>query len=102
MQVDHLLKSKVPILLDGGLSNVLEAQGCDLNHKLWTANLLEKNPEAIVEAHLEYLKSGAQCITTSSYQASFPGLTEVGYSKNAAKNLILKNDTAQSAHFKTN
>ena len=90
MQIDNLLKVKYPFLIDGGLSNVLEKQGCDLNHKLWTANLLEKNPNAIIQAHLEYLESGAQCITTSSYQASIPGLIEVGYSKDAAEKLIMK------------
>ncbi|MBT8181313.1 MAG: homocysteine S-methyltransferase [Eudoraea sp.] len=90
MQIHNRIIEKYPFILDGGLSNVLEEQGCDLNHKLWTASLLEKNPEAIIQAHLKYLKSGAQCITTSSYQASIPGLIEVGYSRNTAEALILK------------
>lgn len=88
--MDKLLKGKTPFIIDGGLSNVLEAKGCDLNHKLWTANLLDKHPEAIIQAHLDYLKSGAQCITTASYQASIPGLLEVGYSKDTAIKLIRK------------
>ena len=29
-----------PLLLDGGLSNELERQGCDLNQKLWSAKFL--------------------------------------------------------------
>lgn len=90
MQIDLLLKEKQPFIIDGGLSNVLEEQGFDLNHKLWTAKLLEKNPEAIIQAHLEYLRSGAQCITTSSYQASIPGLINVGYSRDTAEKLIIK------------
>ena len=90
MQIDNILKGKLPFIIDGGLSNVLEEQGCDLNHKLWTANLLEKNPDAIIQAHLDYLKSGAQCITTSSYQASFPGLIALGYTRDSAKKLIIK------------
>jgi len=90
MQIDNILKGTLPFLIDGGLSNVLEEQGCELNHQLWTADLLEKNPEAIIHAHLEYLKSGAQCITTSSYQASIPGLIEIGYTREAAENLIVK------------
>ena len=90
MQIGNILKDNHPFIIDGGLSNVLEEQGCDLNHKLWTAHLLEKNPDAIIQAHLDYLKSGAQCITTSSYQASIPGLIAIGYSKNTAEKLILK------------
>lgn len=79
-----------PLLLDGGLSNELERQGCDLNQKLWSAKLLESNPEAIILAHLSYLESGAQCIITSSYQATLPGFMEIGYDKSAASALILK------------
>jgi homocysteine S-methyltransferase len=84
------MKIKYPLLLDGGLSNELEKQGCDLNHRLWSARMLEANPEAIIQAHLSYLKSGAQCITTSSYQASIPGFMSIGYDRAKAETLILK------------
>jgi len=79
-----------PLLLDGGLSNELERQGCDLNQKLWSAKLLESNPKAIVLAHLAYLESGAQCIITSSYQATLPGFMAIGYDKSTASELIIK------------
>lgn len=90
MKNDNNMIEKYPFILDGGLSNVLEEQGCDLNHKLWTASLLEKNPEAIIQAHFDYIKSGAQCITTSSYQASIPGLIDIGYNRDTAEALIIK------------
>jgi len=79
-----------PLLIDGGLSNVLEDQGHDLNHKLWTAKLLDQDPESVIQAHIAYLKSGARCITTSSYQASVPGLMAAGYDREKAEALILK------------
>ncbi|MEL7222411.1 MAG: homocysteine S-methyltransferase [Bacteroidota bacterium] len=85
-----LLHTKQPLIIDGGLSNVLESKGFDLNHKLWTARLLTQNPEAIVAAHLAYLKAGAQCITTASYQASILGLLALGYTLKAAKGLIVQ------------
>ena len=58
------------MVLDGGLSNVLEDLGCDLSSSLWTAELLEKDPQAMVETHLRYLRSGADIISTTGYQAS--------------------------------
>lgn len=79
-----------PLLLDGGLSNELERQGCNLNQNLWSAKLLESNPEAIILAHLAYLESGAGCIITSSYQATLPGFMAIGYDESAASELILK------------
>lgn len=79
-----------PLLLDGGLSNELERQGCNLNQKLWSAKLLESNPEAIILAHLIYLEAGAGCIITSSYQATLPGFMAIGYDRHSASGLILK------------
>ena len=59
-----------PLLIDGGLSNLLEKNGFDLNHNLWTAKLLEHDQDDLINAHYAYLKSGARCIITSSYQAT--------------------------------
>ena len=87
---NDLINIKYPLLLDGGLSNVLENQGCNLNHKLWSARLLETNPKAIIRAHYAYLKSGAQCITTSSYQASVSGFMAIGYDRVTAEAFIYK------------
>ena len=79
-----------PLLIDGGLSNVLESNGHDLNNKLWAAQLLETDPEAIIQAHLAYLVSGARCITTASYQASINGFMEMGYDQKASEALLLR------------
>jgi homocysteine S-methyltransferase len=79
-----------PLLIDGGLSNVLEQLGHNLNHKLWTAKLLEEDPESIIQAHHSYLEAGAQCITTSSYQAAIPGLLAAGYDRGKAEELLIR------------
>jgi homocysteine S-methyltransferase len=98
MAITHLFQDNRPLLLDGGLSNVLEARGWDLNHKLWTAHLLDQHPEAIIRAHLDYLEAGAQCITTASYQASLPGLIAAGYSKESAIRLLeISTELAEAA-----
>ena len=79
-----------PVIIDGGLSNVLEDLGCDLNNELWVANLLTTNPEALIKTHLAYLEAGAQIISTSSYQATIPGFMKLGYSKEDSETFILK------------
>lgn len=78
-----------PVILDGGLSNVLESMGCDLDHKLWSARLIKSNPEAVIKAHLTYLNAGATCITTSGYQASVQGFMDLGETREQAKQLLL-------------
>lgn len=82
-------KIKYPLLIDGGLSNELEKQGCNLNDKLWSARMLEINPDAIIKAHHSYLSAGAQCITTASYQASIEGFMSLGYDYKQAEAFIL-------------
>lgn len=69
---------------------MLEDQGCDLRHKLWSAKLIKTNPEAIVTAHLSYLKAGAQCITSSGYQATLKGFMDLGETAEQAKKLMLR------------
>ena len=66
------------LLLDGGLSNQLEAQGCALDDDLWSARLLAEAPGEIEAAHAAYVRAGARVLITSSYQASFGGFARRG------------------------
>jgi homocysteine S-methyltransferase len=50
--------------------------------------MLLTDPEAIVRAHLAYLRAGADIITTASYQASVAGFVESGRSAEEAKALL--------------
>jgi homocysteine S-methyltransferase len=78
-----------PIVLDGGLATELEAQGFDIGTELWSAGLLQSNPEAIVAAHLAYLEAGAEIIISASYQASHMGFASLGLSERQAEDLII-------------
>jgi homocysteine S-methyltransferase len=77
-----------PLVLDGGLSNVLEEAGCEFDPSLWTAGLLRTDPEALVRAHLAYLRAGADIVTTASYQASVPGFVNGGVSAEEGEGLL--------------
>lgn len=79
-----------PLVIDGGLSNQLESQGNNLDDPLWTAVLLADHPEQIREAHLAYLRSGAECLITSSYQATLQGFQTRFQDTDTAEKLLLK------------
>ena len=66
-------------LLDGSLSYPLEKKGYNLNTKLWTAHALINNPKEILRIHKDYINSGTDFISTSTYQASVRGLLDYGY-----------------------
>jgi len=57
-----------PVILDGGLSNALEARGVDLSSDLWTARLLLDDPDQIAAVHRDYYLAGADVVTTASYR----------------------------------
>ncbi|MEV2255029.1 homocysteine S-methyltransferase [Streptomyces sp. NPDC050147] len=67
-----------PLVLDGGLSNQLEAAGHDLSDALWSARLLADEPGAVAAAHRAYFEAGADIATTASYQATFEGFGRHG------------------------
>ncbi|WP_250292883.1 homocysteine S-methyltransferase [Streptomyces atroolivaceus] len=76
------------VLLDGGLSNQLEAQGCDLSDALWSARLLSDAPQQIEAAHAAYARAGAQVLITASYQATFEGFARRGTGRARAAELL--------------
>ena len=77
------------VILDGAMATELEKRGANLNHTLWSAKLLIEDPSLIKAVHMDYLKAGADIITTSSYQASFSGFSKQGYTHERAKELML-------------
>ncbi|MEV6107717.1 homocysteine S-methyltransferase [Streptomyces sp. NPDC051940] len=76
------------VILDGGLSNQLEAQGCDLSDSLWSARLLADAPGQIEAAHAAYARAGAQVLITSSYQATYEGFARAGIGRERAAELL--------------
>ncbi|MEW2576067.1 homocysteine S-methyltransferase [Streptomyces syringium] len=77
-----------PLVLDGGLSNQLAAQGCDLSDELWSARLLADDPGQIEQAHAAYVRAGARVLITSSYQATFEGFARHGLGPAEAAGLL--------------
>ncbi|MFG3105344.1 homocysteine S-methyltransferase [Streptomyces tendae] len=77
-----------PLVLDGGLSNELEAAGHDLGDALWSARLLAEDPEALTRAHLAYFEAGAEVAITATYQATFEGFARRGVGRERAAELL--------------
>ena len=78
------------VLLDGGLATELERRGADLDHPLWSAQVLHDHPDLIREVHLDYFRAGADVATTATYQASFPGFERCDYTREEAAAYIRK------------
>jgi homocysteine S-methyltransferase len=73
-------------VLDGGLATELERRGFDLDGPLWSAQVLQSSPEAVLAVHRDYLEAGADCLLTASYQVSAEGFEAIGNNpRDAAK-----------------
>jgi homocysteine S-methyltransferase len=86
--VGRILDDQGIVVLDGGLATALEARGCDLVDELWSAKVLMEDPGLIREVHLDYLRAGADCIATASYQATLAGFRKRGLDEEAGKDLL--------------
>ncbi|MBQ2161121.1 MAG: homocysteine S-methyltransferase, partial [Firmicutes bacterium] len=87
-ELDRILKNNKIMIIDGSMSTPLERIGADLNDELWTAKVLREQPELIKKVHKDYLKAGADCGITASYQATIPGLMAKGMTEDEAEDLI--------------
>ena len=76
------------LIADGGLATALEARGHRLDTRLWSAEILVSDPDAIRGIHADYLAAGADCVSSASYQASFAGFREQGYDDDEAARLL--------------
>lgn len=83
-----LLGERPYLLLHGALGTELEFRGHDVSGKLWSARYLIEQPELIQDIHEDYLRAGADIVTTSSYQASIPGFLDYGLSEEEARQMI--------------
>lgn len=87
--LDALLDAGRSIVLDGALATELEARGLDLSSDLWSAQVLQTNPETIYNVHLDYYRAGADVAITASYQATSLGFKEhLGFSAEQSAELI--------------
>merc|ERR1719271_1366276 len=72
------------LILDGGLATHIETLGENIDHSLWSARCLIKNPSVIKRAHADYYAAGASVAITASYQAHFDGFRELGVEETEA------------------
>jgi homocysteine S-methyltransferase len=67
-----------PLILDGGLASELERRGHDVSGPLWSAQVLQEQPDAVRAVHATYFAAGAQVATSASYQATYAGYAAAG------------------------
>lgn len=86
-----------PFVIDGGLSTALEQLGNTLDTALWTGALLNDHQDQIRNAHQLYVDAGAEVLISSSYQLSYIGGLERGWSETQVEDAF--NSSTELARF---
>lgn len=68
-------KNPTVFVLDGGFSTQLSCHvGCSADgDPLWSSRFLQTHPQQVLNTHLDFLRAGADIISTNTYQASVEG-----------------------------
>ncbi|KAJ3971153.1 Homocysteine S-methyltransferase [Lentinula raphanica] len=79
-----------PLILDGGFGTTLEQlfRINISNTPLWSAQAILDHPDTVIEAHLAFLRAGAEVISTSTYQCSYATFARAGYTDTDAKRIM--------------
>ncbi|HEV2487555.1 MAG TPA: homocysteine S-methyltransferase [Terracidiphilus sp.] len=77
-------------VIDGGLASELEYLGARIDGPLWSAHVLEDEPEKVAAVHRAYIAAGSKCIATCSYQVSRLGYAEIGLPPERADAALLR------------
>lgn len=67
LKIHHWRSIMTVTILDGGMGRELHRRGAPFRQPEWSALALMEAPEIVRETHLDFLRAGAQVITTNSY-----------------------------------
>ena len=104
------LKSGERFLLDGGLGSELQRRGLNLSKGVrsetvtgpWSATAMGDAPEVVRAVHEDYLRVGADIITTNSFWTNRPMLDMVGLGDSMAAYTKLSVELARDARDRFN
>ncbi len=88
--IEQRLAERDVLILDGAFATELEARGFSVNDALWSAKALFECPDLVRDIHLDYLRAGADVVTSASYQATVEGFMKKGFTEEEAAALIVR------------
>ena len=72
------LKNREVIILDGAVGTRLQAMGVKVNNRAWAGVALAEQPDLVRQMHADYIRAGAEIITTNTYASARHNLAPLG------------------------
>ncbi len=97
MNFRKYLKENKFVILDGALGTELQKRGIKTSLPLWSAQALLENPKLVQEIHEDYIKGGAEIITTNTFRTNIRTIKKAGIKENAKELTSLAVKLAKAA-----
>lgn len=68
--LNQYMRDRAPLILDGAIGTLLQSRGHALPEPLWSASVVESDPEVVTGIHREYIEAGAELITTATFRTT--------------------------------
>lgn len=89
------------VLLDGAMGTELFCRGIDTRLPVWSAHALVTNPGVVREIHQDYIRAGAEIITTDTFRTTTRALGKKALSNRARELTFLAVEEAKQARAQT-
>ena len=67
MSLQQRLEQRRPVVLDGAISTELERRGVPMSESAWSGAAADTHPDIVRTLHADYIRAGAEVITTNTY-----------------------------------
>ncbi len=95
--VNSFFKTMAPLLLDGAMGSYLQSKYNVNDPDLWTTELLLNSSDIVVEAHSQYISSGADIITTNTFRTNPAALKKANLDESSDKLVNIAVKSAKEA-----
>ncbi len=89
------------VILDGGIGGELERNGASMDKGLWCGKCSVENPELVLKIHENYIKAGADVVTSNTYALTPISMKQYGYETNIKDWNVKSINIAKKAAKKT-
>ena len=90
------------IILDGAIGTELQAMGAPMNEQSWAGAPNLTHPSTVLQMHINYIKAGADVITTNTYSSARHNLEPMGHGELTVELNMRAVHIAQEAIYRAN
>ena len=101
-ELENRINAGDVIILDGAIGTELQAMGAPMNEQSWAGTPNLTHPSTVLQMHINYIKAGADVITTNTYSSARHNLEPLGHGELTVELNMRAVHLAQEAIYRAN